>query len=393
MTKLAHPRKKLGAREVPANLVKKTALKSQANSITTNESPKGKMPAPSRRTASPKKKSQIEIDDIAKFLTYAYSRKGQRVAISAKVKKALHANYNFHEKSRTRLREIAKDDALLAVPRQILLSARKANVSRNLKNSILNFVGDVMKQHPAFSIPEVEQVFSRSVHSTDPGGVLTALGAINYSKLPGIDNGKQFKPKDYNVLKYNIIYLLTIWFVETRGLSAEKLVPHIFSALWQPQALATKDDTERLQILTDIRELAGVGIACLSFKKQADRQMKITEITERKFESLSVQLREAKGSTEKSQQGVRVLEKRITELITALDIEKQAHDNARIHLGDDLESFRTRVVRRLKSEVKLLDEGLHALRDNPPKIWIIEDHVERVIDGLKKELREATSDE
>ena len=64
-----------------------------------------------------------------------------------------------------------------------------------------------------------------------------------------------------------------------------------------------------------------------------------------------------------------------------------------MHLSDDLEHLRSRLLRRLKAEVGLLDEGLHALRRDPPKIRVMEDHAERALEGLKKEIKELGTDE
>ena len=38
-----------------------------------------------------------------------------------------------------------------------------------------------------------------------------------------------------------------------------------------------------------------------------------------------------------------------------------------------------------------MEEGLHALRRNPPKIHVMDDHAERVLDGLYMEIKELES--
>jgi len=57
-----------------------------------------------------------------------------------------------------------------------------------------------------------------------------------------------------------------------------------------------------------------------------------------------------------------------------------------IHCQDDLEIMRSRVVHRLKRELTLLESGLDALRRDPPKVHVMDDHADRVIHALKQEL-------
>jgi hypothetical protein len=76
-----------------------------------------------------------------------------------------------------------------------------------------------------------------------------------------------------------------------------------------------------------------------------------------------------------------------------LENEKNAHSHARVHMGDDKEQLRSRLLRRLKTETNLLEEGLHALRRDPPKIHVMDDHAERALEGLYKEIKELESED
>ena len=55
-------------------------------------------------------------------------------------------------------------------------------------------------------------------------------------------------------------------------------------------------------------------------------------------------------------------------------------------MRNDYEDLRGRVLRRLREDTALLEEGLHALRREPPKVHVMEDHAERAIDALKREM-------
>ncbi len=52
------------------------------------------------------------------------------------------------------------------------------------------------------------------------------------------------------------------------------------------------------------------------------------------------------------------------------------------HLEDELATIKGKVIRVLTSEVRMLDDALYALRVG--KTHVTEDHIERVIDALRK---------
>jgi hypothetical protein len=55
---------------------------------------------------------------------------------------------------------------------------------------------------------------------------------------------------------------------------------------------------------------------------------------------------------------------------------------------DREETLRARVSRRLKSDVAMLHEGLDAIRRDPPRVKVMEDHADRVYESLRKELEQ-----
>ena len=342
---------------------------------------------------APRKNTKKDIKDLAGFIVYAYSRKGQRLSLTPKIEKAICNNPKLDSKSRERLLSLAKEDILLAVPRQILLAVRNIVGYPNLKNEVRCFIKDALKMHPIFSIPELEGSLENLDNALDPRRALGVLFETDYSKLPELSVKKPLKPRDYELLRANAIYSLAIWFSETRNLTLERLNQYLFECLWQPHTSEAKDEAARLRILTDIRDLAGVGIACAVFKRQLDQQMQVADSAKRAENSALERLQRLNTSYQELQRDLNDRDNRISELNKSLDAEKRAHEYTRIHLSDDLENLRSRLLRRLRNEVELLDEGLHALRRDPPKIRIMEDHAERAIEGLKKEIKELGENE
>ena len=72
---------------------------------------------------------------------------------------------------------------------------------------------------------------------------------------------------------------------------------------------------------------------------------------------------------------------------------QQSHRDDIAHSGDEYAKLRGRILHRIKQELSLLEDGLHALRRDPPKVHVMDDHAERAIDGLKREVQRLTRDD
>lgn len=78
---------------------------------------------------------------------------------------------------------------------------------------------------------------------------------------------------------------------------------------------------------------------------------------------------------------------RVLPALTAALEEIRDHQTAVTHLRDDFERLRTRVLRRLSRELDLLDEGMGAIRREPPRLHVMLDHGERATSGLREEIK------
>ena len=107
-----------------------------------------------------------------------------------------------------------------------------------------------------------------------------------------------------------------------------------------------------------------------------------------KVHSLEVRIKTLDQSIQELNGQVKKRDETVRTLADELENEKSAHTNSRVHLGDDPEHMRSSVVRRLKREVSLLTEGLQALRKDPPKYRVMDDHAERVLEGLHSAIRD-----
>ena len=337
---------------------------------------------------SKKKHKRPMNETLDAFIRYAYARKGQRLALRPAEEKALCHQPRLDLGARDQLLEIAKDDLTLSVPRRLLLVFRPIVGYPTLNGTVRDFVRDVLLRHPAFGSPELRAAIKGQPEAPDAPRALELLAGSDFVEIAGRCVDKKLTPSQTEELRRNALYTLAAWFVETRGVSVEKLVQHLYPAVWEPAARDADSDTARLEAITELQELAGVGVVVSVFRKQADLQVQSAIAARREQERLQSRVESLTTEVGGLREQLGERDRRIAELEQTNASETREHEHTLAHLRDRLEQLRTRVLRRLKGEVELLTEGLHALRREPPKTHVMDDHAERALDGLRREIQE-----
>jgi hypothetical protein len=338
-------------------------------------------------TAKKGSKRAQKIEKLAELIAFAYSRKGQRVVLKPKVKKLICQKPMLNDSERNHLLDLARGDVRLAIPRQLLLVAFDVSHPA-LRASLRDFVGSALRTHPAFASEEMTAILKNLPDGPDVGDALTMIANLDYSKLAALPEKVRRKKADLAALRANATYCLGLWFVETRAVTHQELAQHLFSSLWQPKEKSTHDDLTQLRLLTETRDLAAVGAACESFKNQAD-EMSSLAVRARRGEGEALETaRLLAASANQLKQELEAREAKIIAVEQDMTEQKQRYENELAHLRDDHESLRARVLRRIREDVNLLDEGLHALQRDPPKVRVMEDHAERALAGLRSEVKQ-----
>jgi hypothetical protein len=339
-------------------------------------------------TASGTKKTKSatpELESLEQFIAYAYSRKGQQVFLKPKIERKLAERPKLDNATRQRLLELAQKDLLLTVPRQLLLIGMQLN-SSVLSAEVREFVGDVLCEHRAFGSPALVSALKNLPDSPDIARALELAASISFP-MQEMSQGRPLKRGEISRLRINAAYCLAIWFVETRGISLAELSRALFTALWQPQSARNRSVAARLRYLTEMFNVAGVGVATQVFKEEADRQAGLAEVAWREKESVLTRALLLEGDLERLQEELEDRDQQIVNLNDNLNDQKTSYEDTLAHQRDEFQHLRGRMLRRLRSEVSLLDEALHALRKNPPKVDVMDDHAERVVEALRAEIK------
>ncbi len=335
-------------------------------------------------------KLKVEIETFGQFIAHAYAMKGRKVALKPKVERRIAQDPKLAFDEMERVAQLVKEDTVLTVPRQLLLAARTVQGFPALQGALRTFVRDVLLAHPFFAQPGVEAAVRNLDDAPTPAEVLKLLATSDKQLLSG-EAAESMKPPEIEQLRLNAVNCMTVWLAGVKGLSIPALSDALFVAMWRPRAIELEHETARLRALTEIDELAGVGLVCEEYRRQAGEGLARAAMASRDAAALRDRLqsleRELAVTTEAAEAQAAAMVSNEAAHAALVEALKANAETAAVHLRDDIELLRTRVLRRLKADVDLLELGLVALRRPEPKVHVMMDLAERVADALRKEVK------
>ena len=332
-------------------------------------------------------KPKADIENLEQFIAYAYSRKGRRVGLDSKVERVLAQNPNLDDAANQRLQALVDADDLMAVPRQLLLLSREIEGFPGLREALKSFVRSVMERHPAY---EDSGVRAAMLNQPDAPSVANALRTVaGYS--PSDKTGKaKPKPAELQTLRQNAVYLLATWCACNRGFGLEELATLFLQVLWAPASEKLSDENARLRSMTEVADLAAIGLVCQKLRAQVTDARTALELMQNEAGKQRQQLAEVE---EQLRLRNAELEARTAELemlrtasSQALADQRAQREAERMHLQHDLAQLRGRLVRRLEDSTEMLEVGLTALRNRTPRVEVMTERAELVVDALRAEL-------
>lgn len=332
-------------------------------------------------------KPKEDIETLEQFIRYAYGRKGHRVSLKPKVEKAIAQNPRLDDGALSRLLALAVGDSLLAVPRQLLLVSRDIEGYPALRAALGNFVSTVMQRHPAFAAPGLQGALLNLPEALSATDALAKLASFT----PLDEGGKEpLKAADLQALQSNAANLFATWLASHRGMNTDELAALLFKVVWAPAARELVDDNTRLRALTEIEQPAGVGLACQRFRQQAIESQSAQDQAQREANELRERLANTDAQRLLAEEQRDALAQELSALRESTAAEmaelKRQHDVVCTHLRHDQEQLRGRLVRRLEDGVEMLEVGLSALRNKTPRVEVMMERAEHVVDALRAEM-------
>ena len=333
-------------------------------------------------------KPKVDIETLEQFIEYAYGRKGQRVSLKSKVEKAIAQNPRLEDGALSRLLALAAADTVLAVPRQLLLVSRDIDGYQTLRASLGSFVSTVMLRHPVFADTGVQGALRNLPEAPPASEALAKVAAFSPAEE---DDKEPMKGAELQALRRNAAHLFATWLASNRGMNAEELAAMLFQVLWAPAARDLVDDSARLRALTEIEQPAGVGLACQRFRQQAIEARSSQDQAQREANELRVRLADTDAQRLLAEEQRDALAAELQALRESAAAElaelRRQHEVERTHLRHDQEQLRGRLLRRLDEGVEMLEVGLTALRSKTPRIEVMMERAEHVVDALRAEMK------
>lgn len=329
-----------------------------------------------------------KAESLGHYIEYAYGRKGQKLA-SLKVGEIRHLANNFKLGEReAELLSLAEKDLTLAVPRQLVFITHEFKGHPLLRAELMGFVKKAILQHPLFREQPALTLF---IHQGDfCPSALEAMRLIQEFGTTKEAQESDLSRAELDALHRNASYLVAVWLREMRGRSLHDVAEVLFQGVWNKAAASIEDDNDKLRAMTDVSELAPVAVACAVFQQQAEEQ------TKRAHQSAaeSLRLRQERDALLDENEKLRnelaglqgELEREKRDAQERLATLESSQDVKVTHLRDDNQQVRHRLVKRLVSDVEQLETGLSALRNPNPRVEVMIQRAERVVDALRTEI-------
>ena len=329
----------------------------------------------------------MRIERMDQLLHAIYAGTFKRVTLKKEEIKAIRNSPNLavseHEEFLGRIPSL---DRTLDRTRHLLLLSVGLDMPVKI-SQIQEFVSVVLQRHPAFRTSLLREGLENLPGGLEQDQAVEELANQDYAKLNLPEGVEPLSKNEQKKCKDNAVGCLLLWLWITRRIvSPEKIIYYLQAHLWKPVARRHNTEPEKLRVLITTRDRAAVSIIRTLMENQ------ILQQSQRADAAISAEERAIvlKGETDKELVDVKnmltVSQAEVGQLKKKLVSKSQELIDERAHSKNEYEQLRGQVLRRLRSELKLLDEGLQALQLETPKTHVTIDHIERVIDGLKSEM-------
>lgn len=337
-------------------------------------------------TEGGKKKKPPAFQHLAELLRAAYGAKRKRLKVGKAEMEALRLASTMDSQERAALLELAATDRTLERTRDLLLLCMERMGNHPVAGAVRAFAAGVLRGHPAYRAETLNGVLENLPETSGEEESLRALMAQDFAALRWTDGVPQLTKSEAGKCRANALCCLLLWFHETRGTSSDAIQRHLFEFLWSGPAARQRGDARLLKALMLSRDRVAIGLVwsglerrVADFARAAAGAREVAARAEARAEALAGELADMRQRTEAAEDRVSHLESEIEGL-------RKKHADELAHLRNDMEALKGRLRSRLRREVELLQEGLQALKRQPPKVHVMEDHAERAIDGLKSEI-------
>lgn len=328
-----------------------------------------------------KRSTPKPIESVEDLLRAFYAGKFKRSTLNKKESDGMRRAEELNEAKRMAILNEAISDRTLGKTRELMLfciGLREPTVV----GQIDKFCDLVIRRHPVFSdgaltsteLSEIEAI--RKIMNSDFSAVSWPNGA------------KPLTKREREQCKMNASHCLLLWFRRERRLHLDRVRRILQLSLWETVVQKLDKEEDKLRALLSTKDFTAVPVVCVMLEESVEKARESASNALQQKEKMHSHSQKLSKDLTKIRSDLRELKAAVSRLEKELADEKRSHADDVIHLKDDHERLRGRVLRCLKREISLLDEGVRALKRESPRIHVMIDHAERAIDGLKGEIEQ-----
>lgn len=200
---------------------------------------------------------------------------------------------------------------------------------------------------------------------------------------------KKIKPKEWQNYVATIALALAEWYAKTRGMTPLQLVDLLNNSLWLNALKKKSPDilVNNLLASTNFELIASATAFYQEKSLDASNRLLKSEnqlmVATAYKQELEVNLKDKELLIAKLKSDLAELNASHIDALTTSEVENQTLS---ITLKNQLEDLRVRNLRLIQSSVELLTDGLTAIGRPEPKVNVMKDHAQRVLEALNVEL-------
>lgn len=310
----------------------------------------------------------------------------RRLGVSKGEQAAVAEGPCLTETERDEILLLAREDTTLERTRELLLLLAEGSGLGAASATVRSFVGNVLRQHPAFRHETLVASIEAPIPELQLQETARALYTLILKSLLRSEVESAFPKKVRQRCRRNAFHCLLLWWREDHGLSVTDLQRLLLATCWGELLAGQKTETKRLRTLFLSRDPDAAAVAMAGMQDEAVGWARRTDVARQTAAELRGHVADLQGKIASLTEDLERERQDGQATFRTLQAERQEWVHERSHRVDQYEALKGRVLHRLKKEAGLLDEGLQALRRNPPKVHVMDDHAERAIEGLKREI-------
>jgi hypothetical protein len=326
---------------------------------------------------------------LEQFVVAAYSNPTRKPILKPKSAVTIAGELSISEAARMSLASNLLEAQALAVSIELLLILIDLKGPPSLRTALLEAVGRVLRAQPSFSsFPELSAVLANEPDALPPRAALKLLAINKISDSKRTNARKRHKTTSISAETAQVICCLALWFHLTRDYSLDQLTRDLDTVFWSERLPLQARDSQRVRALVSKPTIETVALVAQTYRSLADERQLIASEARRDEITARARVESLSRRAEELVEAIAHRDAKIRGLDAALAEAQATHAVELSHANDDRARISGRLVRVLREESRLLAEGLHALRRDPPKTAVMDDHAERVLSALKKALEE-----